>query len=71
ARERVPTAELGARQRAEGFPVSNFGDGRYVTWGGGVPLVLDGEVVGAIGVSGLPEHEDVALATMAASLLHV
>jgi glc operon protein GlcG len=69
ARERVPTAELGARSRAEGFPMSNFGDVRYVTWGGGVPLVADGEVVGAIGVSGLPEDEDIELAVMAARLL--
>ncbi|MFO7548730.1 MAG: heme-binding protein [Acidimicrobiia bacterium] len=69
ARERIATSELGARSRAEGFPMSNFGDVRFVSWGGGVPLVVDGEVVGAIGVSGLPEHEDVELAVMAAGLL--
>jgi glc operon protein GlcG len=69
ARERIPTAELGARSRTEGFPMSNFGDPRFVSWGGGVPLLVDGELVGAIGVSGLPEHEDVELAVMAARLL--
>jgi glc operon protein GlcG len=71
AREQIPTAELGARSRAEGFPMSNFGDPRFVSWGGGVPLLVDGELVGAIGVSGLPEHEDVELAVMAAGLLDV
>jgi glc operon protein GlcG len=71
AREQIPTAERDARSRAEGFPMSNFDDPRFVSWGGGVPLLVDGELVGAIGVSGLPEHEDVELAVMAAGLLDV
>lgn len=42
--------------------MTNFGDLRYVGWGGGVPIVVEGQVVGAVGVSGLPEAEDMRLA---------
>ena len=66
AREQIATAELGQRSREEGFPMSNFADVRYVSWGGGVPLLRDGTMVGGIGVSGLPESDDEALAVMAA-----
>ena len=67
ARERVDSSVLGDRSRTEGFPLTNFGDPRYVGWGGGVPIVVDGEVIGAIGVSGLPEAQDVGLARWAAA----
>lgn len=67
AREGVTTAEIGRRSREEGFPLTNFGDLRYTGWGGGVPISLDGAVVGAVGVSGLPEAEDAALAEWAAA----
>ena len=69
AREQIATAELGRRSREEGFPMTNFGDPRFVSWGGGVPVIKDGATVGAIGVSGLPEHVDIELATMAADAL--
>ena len=69
ARERVESGVLGERSRAEGFPLTNFGDPRYTGWGGGVPITVDGEVIGAVGVSGLPESEDVELARWAAASL--
>lgn len=69
ARERIPTAELGARSRQEGFPMTNFGDHRYVSWGGGVPISIEGRVVGAVGVSGLPEDRDIELAEFGAGLV--
>lgn len=69
ARERITSQELGARARAEGFATTNYGDLRYTTWGGGVPIVSAGRVVGAVGVSGLPEDADIALATMGAALV--
>jgi len=50
--------------------MTNFGDLRYDAWGGGVPLLYQGQVVGAVGVSGLPEAQDMALARMAADLLY-
>jgi glc operon protein GlcG len=69
ARERNESGALGEAARREGFPLTNFGELRYVTWGGGVPVVLpDGEVIGAVGVSGLSEDDDTSLARMAARL---
>jgi glc operon protein GlcG len=58
---------VGDRSRNEGFPVGNFGDARYVGWGGGVPIIVGGAVIGAVGVSGLTEDEDMALARAAAA----
>jgi glc operon protein GlcG len=69
AREQGPSKALGDAARRENFPLTNFGELRYVTWGGGVPVVTaDGEVVGAVGVSGLSEAEDTDLAEMAARI---
>lgn len=69
ARERVESKVIGQRSRDEAFPLTNFGDLRYTGWGGGVPIVHNDMVVGAVGVSGLPEADDVELARMGASLL--
>jgi glc operon protein GlcG len=49
--------------------MTNFGDLRYTGWGGGVPLEVDGVVVGAVGVSGLPEADDMRIAAGAAGVL--
>jgi uncharacterized protein GlcG (DUF336 family) len=64
ARERTPTREIGqsARDAETGFDIAYYGDPRYVGWGGGVPVVIDGSVVGSVAVSGLPETEDMELA---------
>ncbi len=62
SRERKESAAVGRKSREEGFPMTNFGELRYVTWGGGVPVVYEGQVIGGVGVSGLSEDEDVALA---------
>src|SRR5882757_10004067 len=44
---------------------------RVAAWGGGFPIKVDGEVVGAIGVSGAPTLEsDVACASAALALVH-
>ena len=67
AREGVESGHLGERSRTEGFPLTNFGDPRYVGWGGGVPIIVDGAVIGAVGISGLPEADDVELARWAAT----
>ncbi|MES1261262.1 MAG: heme-binding protein [Acidobacteriota bacterium] len=71
ARERKTTEEIGqkARHPEKGFDVAYFGDDRFVGWGGGVPVWRDGAVVGAVAVSGLPQAEDIRLATWAAGLL--
>lgn len=62
SREQDESLTVGTRSRAEGFPMTNFGELRYVSWGGGFPIVADGTVVGAVGVSGLPEAEDMEIA---------
>ncbi|MFZ0589487.1 MAG: heme-binding protein [Bryobacteraceae bacterium] len=70
-RERKPTKEIGERARhpEKGFDIAYFGDPKFVGWGGGVPVWRDGEVVGAVAVSGLPQEEDIALATFGAGLV--
>jgi glc operon protein GlcG len=64
ARECRESKSLGDAAREQGFPLTNYGELRYVTWGGGVPIRVSGEVVGAVGVSGLTEDEDIALAAV-------
>jgi glc operon protein GlcG len=66
ARERRASREIGRKVRdpEKGFDIAYYGDPKILGWGGGLPVVLDGSVVGAIGVSGLPETEDIELAQM-------
>lgn len=65
ARERKPTKEIGDKVKhpEKSFDIAYYGDPKFVGWGGGIPIWHQGEVVGAVGVSGLPSAEDVALAT--------
>ncbi len=71
ARERKPTKDIGEKMRdpVKGFDIAFYGDGRFVGWGGGIPIHKNGEVVGAIGVSGLSSAEDIALATVGLELI--
>jgi glc operon protein GlcG len=69
ARERQESKAVGDSSREQPFPMTNYGDLRYTAWGGGVPIFHNGEVIGAIGVSGLPEAEDMVLARMGAALI--
>jgi glc operon protein GlcG len=64
ARERKPTLDIGlaARHPEHGFDIAYYGDPRFVGWGGGVPVVVGGQVVGAVAVSGLTQEEDAELA---------
>ena len=64
AREQKASRELGqaARHPTDGFDMAYFGDPRYIGWGGGLPVIVDGAVVGAVAVSGLPEMEDIEVA---------
>jgi len=68
ARERKESREVGEASRQENFAMTNFGDLRYTGWGGGVPIAVDNEVVGAVGVSGLPEEDDMKIARAGAAL---
>ncbi len=67
AREGKESLAVGQASRAEEFAITNFGDLRYTGWGGGVPVKYEEEVIGAIGISGLPEADDIALARHAAA----
>src|ERR1700691_1338275 len=71
ARERKPTAEIGEKVKhsEKGHDISYYGDPKYVGWGGGVPARKQGEVVGAVAVSGLSSEEDVALAMLGVELI--
>jgi len=62
ARLRRTTREQGARVAARGIEMSYYGDARLTGFGGGVPVVVDGATLGAIGVSALSDEEDEALA---------
>ena len=69
AREEKPSGEVGESSRRTPYPMTNFGTLRYTAWAGGFPVLHQGKVVGAIGVSGLSEEEDVALARHAVETL--
>jgi glc operon protein GlcG len=69
AREAKDSWEVGQSSKEKNWPMSNFGDLRYTAWGGGVTIVYKGQVVGAVGVSGLPEEEDMVLAKMGAEII--
>jgi glc operon protein GlcG len=66
ARDRKPSRQIGqsSRDPQNGFDIAYYGDSKIVGWGGGLPVVLNGVVVGSVGVSGLPEIEDIELAQM-------
>jgi glc operon protein GlcG len=71
ARERKPTQDIGEKIRHpdKGFDIAFYGDRQFCGWGGGIPIWKDGQVVGAIGVSGLSSAEDMALATVGLELM--
>jgi glc operon protein GlcG len=71
ARERKPTKEIGDKVKhpEKGHDISYYGDPKYVGWGGGIPAWKNGEVIGAVAVSGLSSNEDIALATLGVELI--
>lgn len=71
ARERKSTKDIGERVRhpEKGHDIAYYGDPQYVGWGGGIPVWKNGEVVGAVAVSGLSSDEDAALAALGAELI--
>ena len=61
---KAPTAALAEATvpNAELYGLTTTNDGKIVVFGGGIPLVVDGKVVGAIGVSGNAVPNDVKVA---------
>lgn len=64
ARDRKPTLEIGKSMREKHYEIAYFGDARYVGWGGGVPVLVDGACAGSVAVSGLSQEEDEELARL-------
>lgn len=71
ARERKPTKDIGEKVRhpEKGHDIAYYGDPRFVGWGGGLPVWKDGQVAGAVAVSGLSSSEDIVLATVGVDLV--
>jgi glc operon protein GlcG len=71
ARTGKPTQEIGdkAKHPEKGHDISYYGDSRFVGWGGGIPVKINGKIAGGIGVSGLSSAEDAALADLGAELI--
>jgi glc operon protein GlcG len=71
ARERKPTKEIGdnVKHPEKAHDIAYYGDPRYLGWGGGIPVWKNGEVIGAVAVSGLSSNEDIELATLGANLI--
>ncbi len=67
----LPTAELAADSQPGGqfYGIQESNKGRVVIFAGGIPLKRDGQVVGAVGVSGGDGDQDTAVAEAAAAAL--
>ena len=65
----LSTAELAANAQPGGpfYGIQESNKGRVMIFAGGVPLKRDGEVVGAVGVSGGDGEQDIAVAEAAAA----
>jgi glc operon protein GlcG len=66
AREGKPTSEVGAKMRdtQKGYSIAYFGDTRYTGFPGGMPVIVNGQTIGAVAVSGLSGAEDMELAQL-------
>lgn len=65
AGHRVPTSTYNSPTffpGGKGFGIQYSNEGRFCTLTGGVPILIDGEVVGAIGVSSGSAEQDVEIA---------
>jgi glc operon protein GlcG len=63
ARLKKSSKSVGTRVRdAEtGHDIAYLSDPRYIGWGGGIPVFVEGECVGAVAMSGLPEATDIEI----------
>jgi len=64
----LSTAELAANAQPGGpfYGIQESNKGKVMIFAGGVPLKRDGEIVGAVGVSGGDEEQDTTVAEAAA-----
>ena len=61
---KIPTQIVNdlAKESSDLFGIQSTNQGRIVTFGGGFPLIVDGEQIGAIGISGGSVDQDVEIA---------
>ncbi len=64
ARTGGESGDIGRNSLKEGWDLANFGDSRYIGWEGGAAVIFQGQVVGAVAVSGLTGEEDLELAKL-------
>lgn len=69
ARDRQPSGDLGKWARETGKQLSYWTDPKITGFMGGLPIVSNDVVIGAIGISGLSEEEDELLAKKVLNLL--
>jgi uncharacterized protein GlcG (DUF336 family) len=64
---KMPTANLAQAGGTGGelFGIHTTNNGRVILFGGGIPLKLDGKIIGAVGVSGGSVDQDVEVAEAA------
>ncbi|WP_028978524.1 GlcG/HbpS family heme-binding protein [Sporocytophaga myxococcoides] len=64
ARTQKNTSEIGKalKDPVKGFDIAFYGDPKICGWGGGVPVISNGNVIGAASVSGLSQEEDEEIA---------
>jgi glc operon protein GlcG len=62
ARDRKSTKQMGEFMNDHKRPPAFWGDIGITGFGGGVPIVQEGKVIGGIGISGLSEDEDERIA---------
>lgn len=70
ARDRQKTSSLASWAQSTTKDLGYWTDSRFTGIAGGVPITLNSEVVGAIGIIGLAENEDEAIAEQALKALN-
>lgn len=68
---KMPTTKLKALAQPGGelYGIQHTNNGRIVIFGGGIPIIVDGQCIGGLGVSGGSEAQDTALAESAQSVI--
>ncbi|MDR2939257.1 MAG: heme-binding protein [Clostridiales bacterium] len=68
---KMPTKKLGELSQPGGplYGIQHTNNGKVVIFGGGEPLIVNGTIIGAIGVSGGTVEEDTALAVYGSSII--
>jgi uncharacterized protein GlcG (DUF336 family) len=68
---KMPTTELKRLSQPGGslYGIQHTNGGRIVIFGGGIPLMRDGQCIGGLGVSGGSEEQDTALAEYAENVM--